>query len=67
MPIFHLKLGYSTLSFGAALGAIPYIVRQFLIVIGTKTEDFDYRPTTGTMTKTEDFDYRPTTGTIVKT
>ena len=52
MPIFHLKLGYSTLSFGAALGAIPFIVRQFLIVIGTKTEDFDYRPTTDTIVKT---------------
>ena len=35
---FHRKLGYNTLSFGAAFGAIPYTVRQFLIVIGAKRD-----------------------------
>ena len=52
MPILHCKLGYSTLSFGAALGAILYPIEQFLIVIGTKTDDFDYRPTTDSVAKT---------------
>ena len=51
MAILHSKLGYSTLSFGAALGDILDPFEQFLIVIGTKTDDFDYRRTTESIVK----------------
>ena len=35
----------------AAFGDILYPFEQFLIVIGTKTDDFDYQPTTDSEVK----------------
>jgi hypothetical protein len=51
MPILHCKLGYSTLSNMAAFGDILYPFEQFLIVIGTKTDDFDPQRTTASIVK----------------
>ena len=46
MSILHCTLGYSTLSFGAALGDVPDIIQHFLTVTWTKTENINYRWTT---------------------
>ena len=35
----------------AAFGDILYPIKEFLIVIGTKTDDFDHRRTTASIVK----------------